>query len=87
METNLIPTLGNSYHLIVEDKRQRAISADKKPTIEAASFKTIMPGRREGNPNHHRDNPGPKDTKPVMPVNTTPFMERTGTLEKVASKR
>ncbi|XP_071718277.1 uncharacterized protein [Rutidosis leptorrhynchoides] len=36
---NPMPSLGNVYHLVSEDERQRIISADKKPVIEAIAFK------------------------------------------------
>nr|GEW42601.1 hypothetical protein [Tanacetum cinerariifolium] len=40
---NPVPSLGNAYHLVAEDERQKAISADKKPTTEAAAFKACYP--------------------------------------------
>ena len=60
---NPIPSLGNAYHLVAEDERQRAISADKKPAVEAAAFKTHTPMRREGNQNQKRDKPVQKEVK------------------------
>ncbi|KAI3719915.1 hypothetical protein L6452_20821 [Arctium lappa] len=42
LATNLIPSLGNAYHLVTEDERQRSISNDKRPSVEAAAFKTTM---------------------------------------------
>ncbi|KAJ9558208.1 hypothetical protein OSB04_012822 [Centaurea solstitialis] len=41
------PTLGAAYHLVSEDKQQRAISAAKKPMQEAAAFQSFMQNRRE----------------------------------------
>ncbi|GKC97372.1 putative RNA-directed DNA polymerase [Tanacetum coccineum] len=46
---NPIPSLGNAYHPVAKDEREWAISGNKKPAIEAATFKTSGPMRREGN--------------------------------------
>ncbi|XP_024993949.1 uncharacterized protein LOC112527496 [Cynara cardunculus var. scolymus] len=43
------PTLGlrTAYHLVVEDERQKLITEDKKPTVEAAAFKAFVPPKRD----------------------------------------
>lgn len=43
---NPIPSLGNAYHLVAEDERQRTISGDKKPTTELATFKTFTQNKK-----------------------------------------
>lgn len=58
-----VPTLGSAYHLVAEDERQRAITTEKKPTIESAAFKAFVPTKREGFLNQRRDKPTNKDTK------------------------
>ncbi|GJT34120.1 putative RNA-directed DNA polymerase [Tanacetum coccineum] len=65
---NPISNLGNAYHLVAEDECQRAISSDKRPTTEAAPFKTFVPTRREENHNQRRDKSNQKDTKRVEVV-------------------
>ncbi|KAJ9561856.1 LOW QUALITY PROTEIN: hypothetical protein OSB04_007016 [Centaurea solstitialis] len=58
-----VPSLGNAYHLVAEDERQRTISGDKKPATESAAFRTFTHGRKEGNSNHQRHRPTIKDNK------------------------
>ncbi|KAL6572979.1 hypothetical protein OROHE_002455 [Orobanche hederae] len=70
---NPIPSLGNAYHLVAEDERQRAISAEKKPSSEAAAFKASVPVRREGNQNQKRDKQVHKDNKRVEVVEHCTF--------------
>ncbi|KAM0058457.1 putative retrotransposon Copia-like protein [Helianthus debilis subsp. tardiflorus] len=42
------PGLGTAYHLVAEDERQKLISEDKRPAIEAAAFKVFVPQKRDG---------------------------------------
>ncbi|XP_071694920.1 uncharacterized protein [Rutidosis leptorrhynchoides] len=65
-----IPSLGNAYHLVAEDERQRTISSDKKPSIESAAYKTSAPPRREAKRNQRRDKFIPKDRKRVETTET-----------------
>lgn len=58
-----IPSLGNAYHLVAEDERQRAIASDRKSTTESAAFKTFTHGRKESNSSQQRDKPPTKDNK------------------------
>lgn len=55
LATNSIPSLGNAYHLVSEDERQRAISSEKKPSMEATTFKTNTSVKWENNnPSQHQ---------------------------------
>ncbi|KAJ9542449.1 LOW QUALITY PROTEIN: hypothetical protein OSB04_028955 [Centaurea solstitialis] len=47
LATKPIPSLSSAYHLVAEDERQRAISHDKRPTIEAAAVLEVK--RDKGN--------------------------------------
>ncbi|GJY98317.1 putative RNA-directed DNA polymerase [Tanacetum coccineum] len=51
---NPIPTLGNAYHLVAEDERQRTISGEKKAPPESAAFKAFKPVRRENNASQNK---------------------------------
>lgn len=78
LATNPIPKLGNAYHLVAEDERQRAISSDKRPTTGAAAFKTFVPMRREENHNQRRDKSNQKDTKRVEVVEQCTYCGKDG---------
>lgn len=54
---NLIPVLGNTYHLVVEHERQMATSTEKKPSREATAFKPNMLVRHKSNINQRHDKP------------------------------
>ncbi|KAF5783293.1 putative transcription factor interactor and regulator CCHC(Zn) family [Helianthus annuus] len=58
---NPIPTLGNAYHLVAEDERQRMISGEKKTPTENAAFKAFKPVRRENSTSQNKA--APKDQK------------------------
>lgn len=62
---NRIPSLGMAYHLVVEDEQQRAVSAQKRPIVEATTFQTFTLGRKEMfiHLNLQRKKITPKDTK------------------------
>ncbi|KAJ9566378.1 hypothetical protein OSB04_002344 [Centaurea solstitialis] len=73
-----VPSLGNAYHLVAEDERQRTISGDKKPVTESAAFRTFTHGRKEGNSNHQRDRPTIKDNKRSEVVEHCTFCGKDG---------
>ncbi|KAJ0857406.1 putative RNA-directed DNA polymerase [Helianthus annuus] len=75
---NPTPSLGNAYHLVSEDERQRAISSEKKPTNEQVAFKTFVPGRRESNNNQRREKSVSKDPKQVDVVEHCTHCNRDG---------
>ncbi|GJY09924.1 putative reverse transcriptase, RNA-dependent DNA polymerase, LTR copia-type gag-polypeptide [Tanacetum coccineum] len=54
---NPIPTLGNAYHLVAKDERQRTISGEKKAPPESAAFKAFKPVRRENNVSQNKTVP------------------------------
>ncbi|GJU34361.1 putative RNA-directed DNA polymerase [Tanacetum coccineum] len=57
------PKLRNAYHLVVEDERKRAISSEKKTTVDSAAFKTFSHDRKETNTNQQRDKTIIRDNK------------------------
>ncbi|KAJ0452966.1 putative RNA-directed DNA polymerase [Helianthus annuus] len=60
---NPIPSLGNAYHLVAEDERQRTISGEKTPPTEVTAFKAFVPNKRSNNFNHRQDKTTSKDQK------------------------
>ncbi|KAJ0720224.1 putative RNA-directed DNA polymerase [Helianthus annuus] len=42
LATKPIPSLGNAYHMVAEDERQRAISAEGRTSSESAAFKAAQ---------------------------------------------
>ncbi|GJY83784.1 putative RNA-directed DNA polymerase [Tanacetum coccineum] len=75
---NPIPTLGKAYHLVTEDEKQRAITADKQPSTDAAAFKAFVPGRRENNSIQRRDKLPSRDVKRRDAVDHCTFCEKDG---------
>ncbi|GKA32285.1 putative RNA-directed DNA polymerase [Tanacetum coccineum] len=51
------PTLGNTYHLVAKDERQRMISGEKKTPPKSAAFKAFKPVRRENNVSQNKNVP------------------------------
>ncbi|XP_071714381.1 uncharacterized protein [Rutidosis leptorrhynchoides] len=62
---NPLPNLGNAYHLVAEDERQRSISTEKRPSQDAAAFKTWTLTRKEGIKGQKQHSFAPRDTKRV----------------------
>ncbi|GKC14772.1 putative RNA-directed DNA polymerase [Tanacetum coccineum] len=54
---NPIPTLGNTYHLVADEERQRMISGEKKAPPESAAFKAFKPVQRENNVSQNKNVP------------------------------
>ncbi|GKB75215.1 putative RNA-directed DNA polymerase [Tanacetum coccineum] len=54
---NPIPTLGNTYHLVADEERQRMISGEKKTPPKSAAFKAFKPVRRENNVSQNKNVP------------------------------
>lgn len=46
LATKPTPGLGTAYHLVVEDERQKLVTEDKKPAVEAIAFKVLAPSKR-----------------------------------------
>ncbi|XP_076914306.1 uncharacterized protein LOC143573263 [Bidens hawaiensis] len=42
------PTLNTTYHLVLDDEKQRAITFAKKPNSENAAYQAYVPSKREG---------------------------------------
>lgn len=65
-------TLGNAYHLVAENKRQRSITADKRASADAVAFEAFVPGHRENGSSQRRDKPLPRMWSLEMSLSTTP---------------
>nr|GEU33297.1 hypothetical protein [Tanacetum cinerariifolium] len=47
LATDRVLNLRNAYHLVAKDERQRAISSEKKTTVDLAAFKTFSHDRKK----------------------------------------
>lgn len=87
LATNPIPSLGNAYHLVVEDKRQRAISAKNKPSMEVAAFKTNTSVKWENkNPSQCHDKQSQKEVKSSDALEHCSFCGKHGHTREVCFK-
>ncbi|KAJ0809569.1 putative RNA-directed DNA polymerase [Helianthus annuus] len=58
------PGLGTAYHLVAEDERQKHITEDKRPAVEAAAFKAFVSQNRDSpNSSHQKAKGYSKPTK------------------------
>ncbi|XP_035844952.1 uncharacterized protein LOC118491357 [Helianthus annuus] len=79
LATKPTPVLGTAYHLVAEDERQRMITEEKKPTMEAAAFKAFVPQKRESSSsNQQKVKTHPKATKREEEVQHCTFCDRDG---------
>ncbi|KAM0042872.1 hypothetical protein Hdeb2414_s0010g00334841 [Helianthus debilis subsp. tardiflorus] len=58
------PGLGTAYHLVAEDERQKHITEDKRPAVEAATFKAFVSQNQDSpNSSHQKSKGCSKPTK------------------------
>lgn len=74
-------TLGNAYHLVAENEKQRSITADKRDSADAVVFEVFVPGHRKNGSSQRRDKPLPRMWSLEMSLSTTPCVGKTDTLE------
>ncbi|KAI3722511.1 hypothetical protein L2E82_33550 [Cichorium intybus] len=78
LATSPTPALGSAYHLVAEDERQRAITGDKKPSIETAAFKASMSTKRDGNSGQQRNKPNQNPVKQEAEKQHCTFCDKSG---------
>ncbi|KAK9061389.1 hypothetical protein SSX86_018570 [Deinandra increscens subsp. villosa] len=75
LATKPTPSLGEAYHMVAEDERQRAISNESRAAPEPAAFKAFQ--RRENNSNQWKEK-GPKQGKDGKESDHCTFCGRDG---------
>ncbi|XP_024974841.1 uncharacterized protein LOC112512947 [Cynara cardunculus var. scolymus] len=86
LATQPTPGLGTAYHLVAEDERQKLITEDKKPTVEAAAFKAFVPPKRDNfSPHNRKQRPIRKQQNKKKRYNTALIVIGMDIIEKIAS--
>ncbi|KAJ9552386.1 hypothetical protein OSB04_016431 [Centaurea solstitialis] len=64
--------------ILAEDERQRAITGDKRPSMETAAFKAFVPSKRDGNPEQQKGRLNQKPTKREVETQHCTFCNKDG---------